>query len=154
MSEISGAGVPAEKLVLIVDDDESLLEIMAHSIGKEGFRTETALDGLEGLDKARKLQPDVLVLDLMLPGLGGYEVVRELMASGHGGIPVIAISGRNWDPSSFAVMRLESGIKEILVKPIGPSLLNLTLHKVLGTTPPMPTVGLRGTIPVPPPSLN
>lgn len=122
----------AQKLVLVVDDDESLLEIMAHSIGKEGFRTETAMDGLEGLDKARTLSPDLVVLDLMLPGLGGYEVVRELMASGHGHIPVIAISGRNWDPTSFAVMRLESGIKEILVKPIGPSALNGAIKKVLG----------------------
>ena len=61
---------PKEKLVLLVDDDESLLDLMEHVVQKEGFRTDRAMDGTEALRKAVALSPDLLVLDFMLPGMG------------------------------------------------------------------------------------
>ncbi len=62
----------ADKLILLVDDDESLLDLMDHVVKKAGFRTDRAIDGQEALAKVAALNPDVLVLDFMLPVLGGY----------------------------------------------------------------------------------
>src|SRR6202035_4008275 len=90
-------GPPGEKLVLLVDDDESLLDLMEHVVKAEGFRTDRAEDGPEALRKAQALNPDILVLDMMLPGLGGYEVLRQLQAAGCGGIPIIIVTGRQMD---------------------------------------------------------
>ena len=63
----------AANLILLVDDDESLLDLMDHVVKKDGFRTERAMDGQEALAKVASLDPDAIVLDFMLPGMGGYD---------------------------------------------------------------------------------
>jgi DNA-binding response OmpR family regulator len=127
---------PADKLVLLVDDDESLLDLMEHVVKKEGFRTDRAVDGNEALRKADALQPDLMILDFMLPGMGGYEVLRELQASGNGRIPVIVVTGRHMDRKNVEMVRLESNVKEFMEKPLRPAVLASTLHSVLNTRPP------------------
>ncbi|MBI3552030.1 MAG: response regulator [Elusimicrobia bacterium] len=127
---------PAEKLVLLVDDDESLLDLMEHVVRKEGFRTDRATDGKEALAKARALNPDLLLLDFMLPGMGGYEILRELQASGNGGIPVIVITGRPLDRKTIEMVRMESNTKELMEKPLRPAILATTIHSLLRTRPP------------------
>lgn len=127
---------PAEKLVLLVDDDESLLDLMEHVVKKEGFRTDRAADGNEALRKAEALMPDLIILDFMLPGMGGYEVVRELQAAGNGGIPVIIVTGRHMDRKNIEMVRLESNVREFMEKPLRPAVLAATLHSVLKTRPP------------------
>ena len=127
---------PGEKLILLVDDDESLLDLMEHVVRKEGFRTDRATDGNEALSKARALNPDLLILDFMLPGLGGYEVLRELQASGNGDIPIIVITGRHMDRKNIEVVRLEPNVKEFMEKPLRPAVLGVTIHKILKTRPP------------------
>jgi DNA-binding response OmpR family regulator len=127
---------PAEKLVLLVDDDESLLDLMEHVVKKEGFRTDRAADGNEALRKADALSPDLIILDFMLPGLGGYEVVRELQASGNGRIPVIMVTGRHMDKKNVEMVRLESNVKDFMEKPLRPAVLATVLHSVLKTRPP------------------
>jgi len=129
-------GDPGEKLILLVDDDESLLDLMEHVVKKEGFRTDRATDGNEALSKARALNPDLLILDFMLPGLGGYEVLRELQASGNGDIPVIVITGRHMDRKNIDMVRLESNVKEFMEKPLRPAVLATTIHSLLKTRPP------------------
>jgi CheY-like chemotaxis protein len=126
---------PGEKLVLLVDDDESLLDLMEHVVKNEGFRTDRAEDGPEALRKADALDPDILVLDMMLPGLGGYEVLRQLQASGHGGIPIIIVTGRQMDPKGIELIRQESNVKEFLEKPVRPAVLSSALHRLLRTQP-------------------
>ena len=69
---------PAGKLVLIVDDDESILDLLEHVVKKEGFRVERAADGNEALRKAEALSPSAVILDFMLPGMGGFEVLKNL----------------------------------------------------------------------------
>jgi CheY-like chemotaxis protein len=64
--------------VLVVEDDETLRDLVRSYLGKEGFQVETAMDGPTGLAKARAFRPDVVVLDIMLPGLDGIEVLRQL----------------------------------------------------------------------------
>jgi DNA-binding response OmpR family regulator len=129
-------GNPAEKLILLVDDDESLLDLMEHVVQKEGFRTDRAMDGTEALRKIEALTPDLVVLDFMLPGMGGYEVLRELQASGSGGIPVIVITGRHMDRKNVDMVKLESNVKEFMEKPLRPAIMAATLHNILKTRPP------------------
>lgn len=133
MSEDKSA--PADKLVLLVDDDESLLDLMDHVVKKEGFRTDRAMDGLEALAKVEARDPDAIVLDFMLPGMGGYEVLRELQSRGHGHIPIIVVTGRAMDAKSIEMVRQEQNVKEFLQKPVRPIMLNVALHRVLGTAP-------------------
>src|SRR5271170_4358213 len=113
---------PAEKLVLLVDDDESLLGLMEHVVRKEGFRTDSATDGKEALAKARALNPDLLLLDFMLPGMGGYEILRELQASGNGDIPIIVVTGRHMEPKNMEMVRTEPNVKEFMEKPVRPAI--------------------------------
>lgn len=126
---------PAEKLILLVDDDESLLDLMEHVVKKEGFRTDRALDGLEALSKAKALNPDLMILDFMLPGMGGYEVVRELQACGCGEIPVIVITGRHMEPKSVDLVRRESNVRDFMEKPLRPVIMATTIHNLLRTRP-------------------
>ncbi len=64
--------------ILIVDDEPDILETLEYSLSRKGYEVATALDGLEGLDKAKRFPPDFMILDVMLPGCNGYEVSRML----------------------------------------------------------------------------
>lgn len=128
-------GRPADKLVLMVDDDESLLDLMEHVVKKEGFRTDRATDGPEALRKAKALNPDVMILDMMLPGLGGFEVLRELQSAGLVDIPVVIVTGRQIDKAGIDMIRQEPNVKEFMEKPVRPVLLAAALHRILGTAP-------------------
>ena len=64
--------------ILVVDDEPDILETLWFSLGRRGFEVSTAIDGLEGLEKAKRLPPDFMILDVMLPGCNGYEVSRML----------------------------------------------------------------------------
>jgi CheY-like chemotaxis protein len=124
---------PGEKLVLLVDDDDSLLDLMEHVVKKEGFRTDRAGDGPEALRKAQALTPDALILDMMLPGLGGYEVLRQLQSVGCGDIPIIVVTGRLMDPAGIELIRQESNVKMFMAKPVRPAVLTAALHRILKT---------------------
>lgn len=64
--------------ILVVDDEPDILETLKYSLGRRGFDVSTAIDGLEGLEKAKCEPPDFMILDVMLPGCNGYEVSRML----------------------------------------------------------------------------
>jgi len=64
--------------VLVVDDEPDILETLEFSLARRGFAVETAIDGLEGMEKAKRFPPDFMILDVMLPGCNGYEVSRML----------------------------------------------------------------------------
>ena len=123
------------KLVLLVDDDESLLDLMDHVVKKDGFRTERAVDGVEALAKVAALDPDAIVLDFMLPGMGGYEALRELQSRGYGHIPIIVVTGRAMDAKSIEMVRQEQNVKDFLQKPVRPALLTAALHRMLDIVP-------------------
>ncbi|MCK5106117.1 MAG: response regulator [Elusimicrobiales bacterium] len=125
---------PEDKLVLIVDDDDSVRELLEFIIKKEGFKIEKAADGQEALDKARKCSPDLILLDLMLPKYGGFEILRELQADA-GDIPIIIITGRYTDRSTSDMIKLEPNVKDFIEKPVKPPVLTALLHKLLNTQP-------------------
>lgn len=64
--------------ILVVDDEPDILETLEYSLAQRGFEVATAIDGLEGLEKAKRTPPDFMILDVMLPGCNGYEVSRML----------------------------------------------------------------------------
>ncbi|MBI5244933.1 MAG: response regulator [Elusimicrobia bacterium] len=127
---------PKNKLILIVDDDESILDLLEHVVKKEGFRVERAADGQEALRKAEALIPDAIILDFMLPGLGGFEVLKSLQMGDCRGIPVLIITGRRIDRQTVEMVRQESNVRDFIEKPIKPAILASILHRLLKTRPP------------------
>jgi len=131
----SAAGNPEDMRILIVDDDESVWDVLYYIVRKEGFRVEKASDGTEAMEKARLLHPALIILDLMLPGSGGFEVLRELQAEDTLDIPIILVSGRRMDLSTLEMLKRESNVKEFLEKPVKPQVLVALLHSLLKTRP-------------------
>jgi len=120
-----------EKLILIVDDDESILEMLDLLVRKEGFKAETAADGAEAIKKAKALHPDLILLDLMLPKRSGLEVLRELQDSDTADIPIIIVTGRCLDHSTAEMIKRESNIRELLEKPIKVHVLGSLMNTLL-----------------------
>ncbi len=136
MADNLGLSDPKDKLVFVVDDDASVLELMEFVIKKEGFRFEKAADGQEALDKIHALKPDIVLLDLMLPRYGGFEILRQLQEGETAKIPIIVITGRYTDRSTSEMIRRESNVADFFEKPVRPALLSAALHKMLKTSPP------------------
>src|SRR5574340_82148 len=102
----------AEK-ILVVDDEVSLQETLAYNLTRQGYEVETAGEGYAALDKARLLHPDLIILDLMLPGLDGFEVCRILRQEMT--TPVLMLTAR--DDEIDRVVGLEVGADDYLTKP-------------------------------------
>lgn len=102
----------AEK-ILVVDDEVSLQETVAYSLKKEGYNVEIAGDGNLGLEMARSSKPDLIILDVMLPGMDGFEVCRTLRHETN--IPVLMLTAR--DDEIDRVVGLEVGADDYLAKP-------------------------------------
>jgi two-component system response regulator AdeR len=138
--ENTAFGRPADKLVLIVDDDDSVRELIEFIIKKEGFRIEKASDGEEALTKARAVNPDLILLDLMLPKFGGFEILRELQSDETGSIPIVIITGRYTDRSTSEMIKQEPNVRDFIEKPVKPQVLTALVHKLLHTQPPVKKV--------------
>ncbi|MBI5244448.1 MAG: response regulator [Elusimicrobia bacterium] len=123
------------KRVLVVDDDEGNRDLIAAMVRKEGFQVEEAFDGQDALDKIGRAAPDLMVLDLMMPRYGGYEVLRRLQEGENARIPVIVVTGRMRDRSTMEMIRQESNVVEFMEKPVKSVLFGMTLHRVLHTKP-------------------
>ena len=106
-------GVPMER-VLIVDDDRELCELVAELLGEEGFEVEVATRSERGLERALSGEHALLVLDVMMPGMNGFEVLRRLRAQGSG-IHVMMLTARGDDVDR--IVGLEIGADDYLPKP-------------------------------------
>lgn len=129
------SGDPEEKLIIIVDDDESVWDMLNYVVQKEGFIVEKASDGQEAIDKTRLLRPALILLDLMLPKCGGFEVLRELQDGDTADIPVVLVSGRCMDRSTLEMIKREPNVKDFIEKPVKPQILAALLHTLLKTKP-------------------
>ncbi len=132
---MTGFSNPADKLVLIVDDDESVRELIELVVKKEGFKAVKAGDGEDALRKARQSPPALILLDLMLPKLGGFEILRELQNDETAGIPIIIITGRYTERSTADMIKQEPNVVEFIEKPVKPQALAAMIHKILKTQP-------------------
>jgi DNA-binding response OmpR family regulator len=99
--------------ILVVEDEPSLQETLAYNLKKEGYTVEAVGDGLIALESARRLKPDLIVLDLMLPGIDGFEVCRILRKEMN--TPVLMLTAR--DDEIDRVVGLEVGADDYLTKP-------------------------------------
>ena len=89
------------KRVLVVDDDDETRDLLALVVTREGFSAETAWDGRQGLDAVEAAPPDLVILDMMLPGCGGLEVLHALRGGKHRALPVIVVTGRCDDAATI-----------------------------------------------------
>ena len=116
--------------VLVIEDEADVLELVRYHLGKAGFRVLIARDGAAGLAKARSDKPDAVVLDLMMPGICGEDVCRELKSSEDtASIPVIMLTAKAQPEERVA--GLELGADDYVTKPFSPRELVLRVEGVL-----------------------
>jgi two-component system phosphate regulon response regulator PhoB len=121
---------PGSPTVLVVEDEEPILEMIGFGLEREGFRTRGAASGEEAIALAREERPDVVLLDLMLPGIDGLEVCRRLRSQAEtAAIPVVMLTARNAEGD--VVAGLECGADDYLTKPFSPRVLAARLRAVL-----------------------
>ena len=126
--------------ILIIEDEKVLAELLAFNLEKEGHRTAIALDGPSGLTSAKEILPDLILLDLMIPGLPGTEVCKQLKKhESTSGIPVIMITARGEEIDR--VVGFEVGADDYVVKPFSVRELLLRVKAVLRRAKPGETGG-------------
>ena len=119
--------------ILIVDDEEDVLELVRYNLNKEGYRIETATSGEEALAKARTVQPSLIILDLMLPGIDGLQVCKNLKTEAKTqNIPVIMLTAKGEE--SDIVAGLELGADDYITKPFSPKVLIARVRRILQRT--------------------
>jgi two-component system alkaline phosphatase synthesis response regulator PhoP len=119
------------KRVLVVDDDAKTVELVKLYLKRDGYRVLTAYDGLEALHLAREGHPDLIVLDLMLPGIDGLEVCRTLRAESD--VPIIMLTAKTTDQDKLA--GLDLGADDYVTKPFSPRELAARVRAVLRRLP-------------------
>ncbi|MFD7742121.1 response regulator transcription factor [Streptomyces sp. MJM8645] len=116
--------------ILVIDDDPTVAEVVAGYLTRAGHHVDRAADGALGLDLAERTRPDLLVLDLMLPGLDGLEVLRRLRASAGGAaLPVVLLTAKG--DEADRILGLELGADDYVTKPFSPRELVLRVQSVL-----------------------
>ena len=119
--------------ILVVDDEIYIVHILDFSLGMEGYEVVTALDGEEALRKVKEAKPDLIVLDIMMPKMDGYETCRALKSDASTrDIPVILLSakGRNVDMQQG----YDVGADDYITKPFSPRKLVDRINAMLGQT--------------------
>ena len=99
--------------ILIIEDDEAILRFLRRGLAYEGYQVDSAIDGHSGLTLARDNPPDLVVLDLMLPGIDGFEVCRRLRTGGP--VPILILTAK--DTVTDRIQGLDMGADDYMVKP-------------------------------------
>ena len=121
----------AKGKILVVDDEIYIVHILDFSLGMEGYEVVTALDGEQAIERAHAEKPDLIVLDIMMPKLDGYETCKRLKADAETkDVPVILLSakGRNVDQK----VGFEVGADDYITKPFSPRKLVERINAILG----------------------
>lgn len=106
--------------ILVVDDDPNALRLIGYTLEQEGYQVVSAGDGLEGVNKAQDERPDLVVLDVMLPGLDGYEVCRQLRQQPEtAALPILMLSAKARQDDKDVGLKM--GADDYLAKPADPS---------------------------------
>lgn len=135
-AEDEGPFPPSSKTVMVVDDDDSVRDLLSTIVRNEGFKFDTAASGKAALKLLGTRAFDLLLLDLMLPNMGGFEVLRHLQSDlDTAKIPVIVVTGRYTEPSTMQMIRQEPNVVEFIEKPVKTELLVAAIHRVLNTVP-------------------
>ena len=121
----------AGKRILVVDDDAKTVELVKLYLNRDGYKVLTAYDGIEALRLARESRPDLIVLDLMLPGLDGLQVCRTLR--GESDVPIIMLTARTAEQDRL--IGLDLGADDYVTKPFSPKELAARVRAVLRRLP-------------------
>ncbi len=125
------------KTVLVVDDERNIVELVRLYLEKEGFNVVAASDGEQALFQYERSDPDLVVLDLMLPKMDGFEVCRELRRRGD--VPILMLTARSEDID--AIVGLELGADDYVTKPFNPRALVARVKAICGAPTLQPRVG-------------
>lgn len=118
-------------LVLIIDDSPTEVHVMKTALEKHGFETESAGNGEDGLDKARVTHPDLILMDVVMPGVNGFQATRELSRDPRtANIPIVIVTTK--DQETDRIWGLRQGAIDYLVKPVSEQELVSKAREVLG----------------------
>jgi len=118
-----------KETILVVDDEPNIVELARLYLTQEGYRVEAAGDGQTALDRIASLKPSLVVLDLMLPAVDGWEVCRRLRASDQRDTPIIMLTARDDDVDK--IVGLELGADDYMTKPFNPRELVARIKAIL-----------------------
>jgi DNA-binding response OmpR family regulator len=130
------------KRILLVEDNPDLIYGLRNNLEIEGYDVSVAEDGPSGVQRTRELQPDMLILDLMLPGMDGYRVLRAIRESGSA-VPVLILTARGEEADKVRGFRL--GADDYVTKPFGVLELLARVEALLRRTAKSPTNGTAAT---------
>ncbi len=125
--------------ILIIEDDEAILRFLRRGLAYEGYQVDTAMDGQSGLVVARDNPPDLVVLDLMLPGIDGFEVCRRLRTGGP--VPILILTAK--DTVTDRVQGLDMGADDYMTKPFNLDELLARIRALLRRSQPSRPQALR-----------
>jgi len=118
--------------ILIVDDSPTEAHVLKGILEKNGFEVETAENGTEGIERARELKPDLILMDVVMPGLNGFQATRQLTKGAEtSDIPVIIVTTK--DQETDRVWGMRQGAKDFLSKPVAEKTLMEKINAVLAT---------------------
>jgi two-component system, OmpR family, response regulator ResD len=120
---------PSRGSILVVDDEPTIAEVVARYLARAGYETRTAADGPSAVAAAIARRPDLVVLDIMLPGLDGLEVMRRLHEDGEPRVPVILLTAKGEEADRLVGLR--QGADDYVVKPFSPLELVARVDSVL-----------------------
>ena len=130
-----------KRKILIVDDDANIAELIALYLTKECFQCEIAEDGESALEKHQSFQPDLILLDIMLPGIDGYDVLREIRKQYTTPVIMLSAKGETFDK----VLGLELGADDYIIKPFDSKELVARVKAVLRRFQPSRTIPVSAT---------
>ncbi len=122
-----------QKNILVIDDEPDLVDLVSYNLKKEGFKVAVALSGEDGIEKIRTGSFDLLVLDLMLPGIQGVELCRMVRRNPRTeSLPIIMLTARN--DMTDKIKGLETGADDYMTKPFSPAELVARVRALLRRT--------------------
>ena len=122
-----------DKRILVVDDEPDIVALVAYHLAKAGFRVSTATNGMDAVEQARNEQPSLIVLDLMLPGMSGFEVLEAIRRDpSTGDVAILMLTARKDEPDRVRGFSL--GADDYLTKPFSPAELVLRVKAILRRT--------------------
>jgi two-component system alkaline phosphatase synthesis response regulator PhoP len=131
----SGESLMAKGTVFVIDDEKDLIELVSYNLEKEGFAVRSALNGEAGLSAVASDLPDLILVDLMMPGMDGLEVCRRLRSDNRtAAIPIIMLTAKSAE--SDRIVGLELGADDYVTKPFSPRELAARVKAVLRRTSP------------------
>jgi two-component system alkaline phosphatase synthesis response regulator PhoP len=119
-----------EKKILVVDDEQDIVDLISYNLGKEGYRVATASNGNQAVELANSAKPDLVILDIMMPGMDGFEVCRTLRQnSSTASVAIMFLTAKSGEIDQ--ILGLELGADDYIQKPISPRVLIARVKTIL-----------------------